>query len=209
MEEYKSNSHKSRAEQDNKQPPAEKKIEKVANGRVRKKSGLDKLASTFVNEDIRNVKSYVIFDVLIPAAKKAISDIIINGVDMILYGETGHSDRRRRSDSSFIRYDRCSSSSSRRDDRDRDRYDRRKPLFSDIVYDTRGEAEEVLNRMDELIETYHMVSVFDMFDLSGMDCDYTLNNYGWTRINSAEIVRVKDHEGYGYVIKLPRAVPID
>lgn len=207
MEEYKSNSHKSRAKQDNKQPPAEKKIEKVANGRVRKKSVLDKLASTFVNEDVSNVKSYVMFDVLIPAAKKAISDIITNGVDMILYGETGHSDRHRRSDSSFIRYDRCSSS--RRDDRDIDRYDRRKPLFNDIVYDTRGEAEEVLNRMDELIDTYHMVSVFDMFDLSGMDCDYTLNNYGWTSINSAEIVRVKDHEGYGYVIKLPRAKPID
>lgn len=211
MEEYKSNSHKSKAEQaEKKMIPAEKKVEKIANGRVRKKSRINKVASNFINEDVDNIKSYVVFDVLIPAAKKAISDIVVNGIDMILYGETGRSDRRgRRVDSSFVRYDRCSSSSSRRDERDRDRFERRRPLFDDIVYDTRGEAEEVLNRMDELIETYHMVSVFDMFDLSGIDCDYTLNNYGWTKINTAEVVRIRDRDGEGYIIKLPRAVPID
>ena len=58
--------------------------------------------------------------------------------------------------------------------------------------------------MDELLETYKMVTVADFYDLVGVTCDYTDNNYGWTSLRSAEVVRVRD----GYIIKLPRALPI-
>ena len=37
------------------------------------------------------MKSYIVMDVLVPAIKKAISDIVTNGIDMILYGEAGKS----------------------------------------------------------------------------------------------------------------------
>ena len=85
MSEYKSNSHRSKNEnRDN------KKVEKIVSGkaRVKKKSGISKLKDNLISEDVDNVKSYAITDVLIPAAKKAISDIVTNGIDMILYGET-------------------------------------------------------------------------------------------------------------------------
>ena len=55
------------------------------------------------------------------------------------------------------------------------------------------------------MEEYDLVRVSDMFDLSGVTGSYTDNNYGWTDIRSAEIQRVRD----GYVIKMPRALPID
>ena len=89
MEEYKPNSHKSKEEQKDLVP--EKRVEKVISGTVKpkKKSEMQKFADVFISEDVNNVKSYIVMDVLVPAIKKAISDIVTNGIDMILYGEAG------------------------------------------------------------------------------------------------------------------------
>ena len=86
---YKPNSHKYKEEQKNLSTDR-KKVEKVVTGKVKtkKKSEASKLKDVFISEDVSNVKSYILMDVLIPAAKKAISDIVSNGIDMILYGET-------------------------------------------------------------------------------------------------------------------------
>ena len=59
--------------------------------------------------------------------------------------------------------------------------------------------------MDELIETYGSVSVADMYDLVGISCEYTDNKYGWKNIRTAEPVHVRD----GYMLKLPRALPLN
>ena len=58
--------------------------------------------------------------------------------------------------------------------------------------------------MGDLIETYGMASVADMYDLVGISCDYTANKYGWTNIRNAEVVRTRD----GYMLKMPKALPI-
>ena len=77
--------------------------------------------------------------------------------------------------------------------------------YDDIILSNRGEAEDVLSRMDELIEAYGLVRVADLYDLVGITGNYTDNKYGWTNIRNAEIIRVRD----GYMIKMPRAIPID
>ena len=57
MEEYKSNSHKSRQNQNDDIP--EKRVEKVVSGSVKskKKNGLQKITNVFVPEDVDDVKS--------------------------------------------------------------------------------------------------------------------------------------------------------
>ena len=75
----------------------------------------------------------------------------------------------------------------------------------DIIIENRGDAEEVLVRMDELIATYGLVSVADFYDLVGVSGNYTDNKYGWTDIRGATTVRVGD----GYMIKLPRVKPLN
>lgn len=200
---YKSNSHKSKEETEER-----RKIEPVVKGKVKskKKSEMRKFADVFISEDVGNVKSYVIGEVLIPAMKKALSDIVTNGIDMILYGETGVSKKRSGSSS------RTSYSSYYERDRDRGRdTDRRSRTsrnvysYDDIILDNRGEAEDVLSNMEALIEQYQLVSVADLYDLVGIRGNYTDNKYGWTDLRSASITRVRD----GYMIKLPRALPID
>ena len=66
-------------------------------------------------------------------------------------------------------------------------------------------AEDVLERMDELIATYQVVSVADFYDLVGVSGNYTDNKYGWTDIRNASVIRVRD----GYMIKLPKALPLN
>ena len=198
MEDYKPNSHRSKETAQK----TEKKVEKVVRGAVktRKKNGLEKAKGAIFSEDAANIKSYVVMDVLIPTIKKAVSDIIKNGIDMILYGSV--SPTRSNSTANRISYSKYYD-----DNRNTVRDSRAKSGFrsDDIIFDNRGEAEIVLSRMDELIDTYGIVTIADLYDLAGVTGDYTTNNYGWTNIRSAEVVRVRD----GYIIKMPKAMPID
>ena len=198
MEEFKPNSHKSKELT----PVPEKKVEKIVKGTVKskKKNGIDKLKDNFISEDAANIKTYVVMDVLIPAVKKAICDIVKNGVDMILYGESGRSNRR---PSEYVSYDRryLDRGDSRFYNADRARIGY---SYNDIILETRGEAEDVLARMDELIELYGMVSVADLYDLVGITGNYTDNKYGWTNIRNAEPVHVRD----GYMLRLPKVTSL-
>lgn len=205
MEDYKPNSNRFKDEQKSKDVNKieEKRIDKVVTGTVktRKKSKFSKIADEFISEDAKNVKSYVFGEVLIPAIKKAISDIVTDGIDIILYGESRRGNKRSTADRvSYRNY---------YDDRRPSRIDRSNVSYGynydDIILSTRGEAEDVLARMDELMDTYGLVRVADLYDLVGITGNYTDNKYGWTNIRSAEIMRVRD----GYMIKMPRAVPID
>lgn len=204
MEEYRPNSNKYKnrqAEQGN----SEKKVEKpVVSGKVKtkKKSGARKLADTFVSEDISTVKSYIIIDVLIPAAKKAISDIVTNGIDMLLYGEAGRSNRR--SGGTKFNYGGCfdrPSEPRRAGSARRDGFD-----YDEIIFDSRGDAERVLEGMDAIIESYGRISVADLYDLADVtNTNFAANKYGWTDIHTARAVRVRD----GYILNLPQPRPID
>lgn len=203
MEEYKSNSYKSK----NKlaaNTTEKKELKKVVSGvaKTKKKSTLTKFTEVFIPEDVDNVKDYILFDVMIPAAKKLISD----SIDALLYG--GNSRRSKGGIAGRISYIDYNKASTR--DRDRDRYyrdDNRRGTHSstDIVLESRGDAEAVIMAMDELIEAYGIVSIADFNELVGVSGQYTDNNYGWSDIRSAKVVPVRD----GYIIKMPKAMLID
>lgn len=195
MENYESNSHRSKEEKKDILP--EKKVEKIVNGAVKskKKNGLQKITNAFVPEDVESVKSYIFEDIVVPAVK----DIILDTCRTFL-GLDKNS--RRDSIAAKVEYRNRYGGNVRENTR-RARigsgYD-----YNDIILDNRGEAEEVLLRMDELIETYGLVSVADLYDLVGVTGSYTDNKYGWTDIRMGSVIRVRD----GYMIKLPKASPI-
>lgn len=178
-----------------------KKVEKVVKGTVKKKkkSEVSKFKDVFISEDANSVKNYIFMDVLVPSIKKALSDIVKDGIDMILYGDKRSENRSNSSRGSYRDY---SSGSGRRENNrsTRTNYD-----FADLVYDTRSEAESVLASMDEIMDTYNVVTVADMYDLSGVTCNYTDNKYGWMNISNAQVIDGRD----GYIIKMPRVVSID
>ena len=147
---YKPNSNRYKKEQNN-APAERKRVEKVVTGKVRtkKKSEISKLKDTFISEDVSNVKSYIVMDVLIPAAKKAISDIVRDGIDMILYGDTRGRRGGSSSGASYVSY-RSYSDRDRRDDRRESSRTRVGYDYDDVILESRVEAEEVLQRMDEI-----------------------------------------------------------
>lgn len=199
---YKPNSHKYK--EGSAETPNDRKIEKVVTGAVktRKKNEIQKLTDVFISEDAANVKSYIVMDVLIPSIKKAISD----GIDIILYGETrGKRGGSSGSKISYRNYYERSDDRGRRDDvRAKSRFD-----YDDIVIESRGEAEAVLDQMEDALERYKMVSVADLYEAVNITAPYTSNKYGWCDLevfrSIAKVVPVRD----GYMLKLPKAMPID
>lgn len=202
-QEYKSNSNKSKAVEAVKEK--EHKVEKVVTGKVitKKKNGMQKFADEFISEDAKNIKSYVLGEVLIPAIKKAISDIVTDGIDMILYGGNSGG-RSRRSSADKVSYRSYYDRDRRPSDRLTTGYNRGY-ANDDIIVDSRGEAEDVLARMDEIIDTYGVASIADLYELVGITGNYTDNKYGWTSMRNAQVVHVRD----GYMLKMPKAMPIE
>ena len=205
MENYKSNSHRSKEAQ--KESGAEKKeITKVVQGtaKVKKKGKSSKFAEMFIAEDVSNVKSYIVTDVLIPAAKKLFVDAIKDAVDMLVFGRTDRGKRSSGFRADYVSYNRYSDR--RYDGRlSNDAIIRTGYSYDDVILETRGEAEEVLDAMNDVIETYGMVSVMDLYDLVGISGQYTDNNYGWKNLRNAEPIRTRDGE---YMLKLPKAIPL-
>ena len=68
----------------------EKHIQKVVIGEVvtKKKPLSRKIKDLFVEADFRSVTRYVIYDVLIPAARNTIVDASTKGVERMMYGES-------------------------------------------------------------------------------------------------------------------------
>ena len=91
--EYPSNSHSTKEYSSlskPKQNTKEKHVQKVVKGKVvkKKKSTGKRLAETFLEDDSHNVIEYIIYDILIPSAKETISNVVSNGVEMLLFGES-------------------------------------------------------------------------------------------------------------------------
>lgn len=181
----------------------EKKVEKVISGTVttRRKPLSKKFADLFFGSDMETVKSYIIFDVIIPGIKDAVFDTI----SVLLYGDIRNSSKKN-NNQTFVSYSGFSSPKTKPSRQQvRSRRDRTVTDIQDIIFGTRGEAEEVLGNLVDFIVDYGVASVADLYDLVGITGPFTDNKYGWTDLSMATVVRVRD----GYLINLPKAIAID
>jgi len=206
---YPGNSHRKRGEE--REKPKREKVEKIIRGHVvkKKKSFFRKLADTFLGSDVPSVSGYIIHDVLIPAAKDTLEDLVKGSIEVLLRGETrGYRGGRGGSGGggrSYVRYDKASYRNDKEDRREPSSRNRARHNFDDIVLDSRGEAEEVLSTLVDLVEDYDVASVADLYDLVGIESSFVDTKYGWTNLSRASVSRVRD----GYLIDLPRALPLD
>lgn len=198
---YQSNSHKSK-------DVPEKKVERITNGKVikREKGVGKKISESFLGDDSKEVGGYILHDVLIPALKDTISDMVSGGVEMLLFGKNSTRSRGRSTGGpGRVNYSSYSNTNNNRgvqkiSDRARSRHD-----FDEIVLETRGEAEDVISHLVDLTVDYGVASVADLYDLVGITSSYTDNKYGWTNLNSAGVSRTRN----GYLLNLPRTEQID
>lgn len=193
-----------------------KNVEKVVGGSVvqRKRGWLRRIQDAMTGDDAQTVGNYILYEVAIPAFRDLIFDIIRNGAERSLYGEIRPSRGSGRGlglgRNNVVNYG--SMSRSRVDDRD-DRRDRREVSararrnhdFGEILIQDRGEAEEVIDRLVDLIDRFNVATVSDLFELVGVSAEYSDEKWGWYNLASARAVRTRD----GYLLDLPRTEPID
>lgn len=179
----------------------------IAKAKVQKKSAIKEALRTFFAQDLPEIAEHLVVDVAIPAAKNAITDMVTQGIQQLLYGEV---DPRRRSTSGYTSY-----SSSSRYDRSRGRYESRhterrephqpKPTnVEDLVFDTRGDAVDVVEFVAEQIEEYGQVSVADLMSSVGIQPRYTDERWGWTTTDAFEIRQIRE----GWLVSADRPEPL-
>lgn len=213
VEEFPGNSK--RAKTASEEPKVEaKKVDRVVTGDVvrRKRPWSKRFKEFFTGDDTRSVADYVIFDVAGPALKDMIADIVSQGVERKLFGEARSSSRRRASSSAYshVAYNRPGApliGGGRPDPRagSMSRRARATHDFDEIILPTRHDAEEVIDRLFELVSRYDAATVSDLYDLLGISGQYTDEKYGWTDMRGSSVTRIKG----GYLLNLPRPTALD
>jgi len=225
---FPSNAHKYRdiqiapnTDQDAKEPETPKKD---LGGSVKSKPR--SLGKQFIDIFFRNgaspkeIRKYIIEEMLIPAILENIADTITTAVEMRFFGDTGRLRRNRRSGSIGQRSNISYGSFYVGNDNRRDRVARansqkkdiedQEPL-EDFVFDNATDAELVLMEMREALDQYDRVTVADYIDLlkqhnvSVRDIEHPDYKYGWTDLSSVD---VKGNPRRGYYLNLPREYPV-
>jgi hypothetical protein len=209
MEEFPPNSQRLRGSARNPRP----KVEQVtAASAVRRKKPLGtQFRHVFFGGDARTATEYMIYNVVIPAAKEMMFEAGSAWIEKRIYGES----RRQRSVArpnpyGNVAYNQYSRGPYRGDDRppmpnQLPRASRAKQSFDDIIIPTRQEAEEVLDRMYDLISQYDSASVSDLYELTGIASSHTDMKWGWEDLRGASVGRVR---GGGYLLELPQPQPL-
>ena len=183
----------------------EKKV--IAKAKVQKKSAIKEALRTFFVQDLPEIAEHLVIEVAIPAAKNAITDMVTQGIQQLLYGDV---DPRRRPSTGYTSY----SSSSRvnrgtgyYDSRRSERREPRQPKptnVEDLVFDTRGDAVDVVEYVAEQIEEYGQVSVADLMSTVGIQPRYTDERWGWTSTDAFEIRQIRE----GWLVSADRPEPL-
>ena len=174
-------------------------LEKKFSGevKVRKKSTMRKLAEVFFSDDVPNVGDYLIFDLLVPAIKDTIVNILTGGVEMLFYGKTGGKNIRRKN-GTVVTYDQMYTGGrtvSAPRSSGRSVYD-----VMDVIFEDRGKAELVLDQLMEAISMYGEATVHGFYDACGVTTtSYNDDFWGWKNLQGAIVTRARG----GWIINMP------
>lgn len=209
---YPANSRASKEKKEKNKPenaPAEpREIKPVVSKSAKeaKKGPIKRLMAKLFADDFDDIKTNIVSDTIIPALRDMLFDAVSGGLSMVLYGETYSSHKYRKS-KSHIDYGKISSGPGS----SRERRERKSELSSsveDLAFEYREDAVAVLDEIMEIMETYDMVSIADVYSLAGIPTQHTDNKYGWD--NPADVAKMKiARSGRDWVLKLPKPYPID
>ena len=183
--------------------PARPRVRQIAKGHRRQRS---RLRQELVTEDVRTVGSDVMSDVILPAVKDLVFDIVSESFSRVLFGRSRTPSRSRSTGYTSYQqsYPGSTPYSSARQSATVRAY---RPAWEPVVVATRQEASLVLQSMAEIRDEYGSVSVADLYGLIGVTPEYTDENRGWTNPGAFEGVHIRRTSG-GYLLNLPEPVSI-
>lgn len=185
------------------------KMAKVVSGEVtvKKKSGLKKVGEEILAEDVKEIRTHILWDVIVPGIASFTSKVLHETIDSI-FGKPQESKK-----PAYTSYDKyaksgyysnsyyssgVSSAPARR--RSRSVFD-----LLELGLDSREDAETVLDMMVERTMDRGRCSVGTYYELMGVDTQHTDYNWGWPELTRARVQRRGDGK---YVILLPTPEPL-
>lgn len=189
----------------------ERKVERVVQSDVvrRKTPAGRRLLRNLGGGDGHSIFGWMFGDVLIPAARDTIAEALTGGIERAIFGDSGGGRRARRSGGPIghTPYHRYAAPSQSRNEprREISRKARASHSFDEIIIPGRAEAEEVLDRLDDMCARFECASVADLYELCGISGNWADDKWGWTDVSHATTSRVKG----GYLLNLPQPEPID
>lgn len=186
-----------------------KNIERVTSGEaMRKKKSLRRqFKDTFIAGDLKSSVRYVAFDILLPTLRDMLWEAGSGGIEKLIFGDS----RRRGSTppisgpTGYVSYNRISGHRMSGPQRAISRMARARHDFDEIVLESRVEAEEVIDRLFDLVSRYESATVADLYELVGIPSSHTDHKWGWSDLRGAGVSRVRD----GYMLDLPDPIPLN
>jgi hypothetical protein len=207
---YQSNSHKKKQEAAKQEAP-KKDIQAVVSAKEQKKPWHRRMRGIVFGGEFQSAGKYILADVLLPAARNLIVDATTKGIERMVYGDaaprrssgTRYDGRPRVSYHSPSRY----REDPRRDMRPPDQPPRPVPSgrqTSEIVFDSREDAEKVLDALFDILDQYEIVAVADLNALVGLPSANVDHKWGWGFLGGTEVRQIRE----GWVLELPEPEPI-
>lgn len=189
--------------------PEPKVRKKVVSGNttVKKEGAFEKFAHSFMQEDAKTIGGFVWSDVVVPAIKTTIADVVKNSLDMLFWGKSGG--RSTNVPAGRFSYNSVYKSQQQSQARNASYQQNKNYYYDDISFETRDDAVKVLKSMKEELAVYNTVSVAAFFDYAGRSRDGryadTDNKWGWTDLSGAKAYP----SGGRWYVELPKAIPLE
>lgn len=161
-----------------------------------KKPLMKRIADAFIATDGKDIKDYMIFDILIPGLKRGFEDL----VHMMLYNDKKSGRITRSRGESRVRRLEYNSIYDRRRDTDEMLTNRTAAGQVNLIFTTQDRAEEALDMVADRIEERGFATLKFFYTITKQPTDFTQENWGWRSVAGAKVTPVRT----GWMLKMPR-----
>ena len=164
----------------------------------------------FTGRNAKIAGGVVLGSVILPALRDMMSEAIRAGSNQIIYGDAGA--RRATGTGGIVQnnqrimYNHMGTTTQpvapQQQGMVPNRHSRR---FDDLIFAVRTDANEVLDRMYDILSQYGEVSIKDLCVMINKQSEFTDNRWGWKNLHGSDVRR----DGDGFLLVLPPVVSLD
>lgn len=175
----------------------------VAQGRLKPAKKRTRLSEVFTAEDTGSVASFVFTRLVIPRLQVLAVDTINAVARAIFLGERT-SEPSRKKPGGYTSYQGYYEGNKAKPKLSSSKKTSGSYQFQEVIVDSYGDAQLILDKLDEILESQGYVTVSDLYEAADLPCPFTGNYYGWDNISAARITTDSD----GYLIEMPQATAL-
>lgn len=199
---YGANSQKSRSPEPVEEPRVTGPV--ISGSAIERKEPLrKKFLQAYAGDSAQSVGQYLLMDVIVPGTKNIISDLVTQGINRLLYG-TSRPSQGVNSSLGGRGYGKFFNGGANNQTQSGPTVHRVQQSatqqFSEIILETRSDAELVIDELRSLIEAYGNAKVSNLYALIGKTGDFTNQSMGWTNLSRAGVIQIRE----GYLLDLPK-----